>query len=429
MGELRKFTANSVRYFLTQHVSSATHQGNLRLVNHIDGEKKIKRCEVECEGLRTDDIESGGNLHKFRYEFELWARFANFKATHARHTYKRCGNSDVWTVRSHHCLEVCEKIETRQVQICSECYKLGTARQIIRCSLRFAMKYHAAQLLSARIFQSETEAANVEASIKEAALYRFCKRKVADIIELDVPRLQQYVRSSWLCDWKASDAQKAFLQNVVTPSLRINVSSVPSRMADVIARFTGLIRSGQADETEVANLKIACAAISGTFEGHPLLLGLALQCKRALEKQNRGVATLAGRRSQESEVEAQLISDAGVQLAALCGNSTLAREFGIAASALRTKMSDLPRCSLPVPALALNFLEVLKENFHIINQRYVMPQGNSKRYLDDLGCVSIVSAIFCMFLLSARKPSVHVRAVVPFFMQSCCYHHLSSFNL
>lgn len=98
--------------------------------------------------------------------------------------------------------------------------------------------------------------------------------------------------------------------------------------------------------------------------------GLALQARRLVEKKKRGITSLQGRRSLETDREAALIADAGLTLSLHAANLSLAREFGIAASHCRISLDMLPQHSLPMAALALNFENVLKENFMLIDQRY-----------------------------------------------------------
>ena len=72
-------------------------------------------------------------------------------------------------------------------------------------------------------------------------------------------------------------------------------------MADVIGRFTALLMSGRAKQEDMASLKVAAAAIQGKLEAHPLLHGISLQCLRLIEKQERGIDSMRGRRSSKTE--------------------------------------------------------------------------------------------------------------------------------
>ena len=98
--------------------------------------------------------------------------------------------------------------------------------------------------------------------------------------------------------------------------------------------------------------------------------GLCLQARRLVEKKMRGINTLQGRRSVETDREAALIADAGLTLSLHAANLSLAREFGIAASHCRISLDMLQQHSLPTAPLALNFDNALKTNFMLIDQRY-----------------------------------------------------------
>ena len=117
-------------------------------------------------------------------------------------------------------------------------------------------------------------------------------------------------------------------------------------------------------------MQVATAAISGQLSDHPIIMGLALQCKRKMEKELRGITTMKGRRSNETEKEMAMIADSGLQLALGACNPGLAKEFGLARSALRISLSELHRYGLPSPALALLFDGVLKSNFELADQRF-----------------------------------------------------------
>ena len=126
-------------------------------------------------------------------------------------------------------------------------------------------------------------------------------------------------------------------------------------------------------------MQVASAAISGDLSNHPMIMGLALQCKRKMEKQSRGITTMKGRRSKETEKEMALIADSGLQLALGACNPGLAAEFGLARAALRISLDELNRYGLPSPALALLFDGVMKDNFELADQRFPRNDEMAKR--------------------------------------------------
>lgn len=103
-----------------------------------------------------------------------------------------------------------------------------------------------------------------------------------------------------------------------------------------------------------------------------------------LDKQSRGITNMRGRRSAESEREAALISDAGLQLSLAACNSSLALSFGMPADSLRVDIHELEQRGLPSPGLAILWpQEVLEKNSICADQRYVRVAQAPKR---DLNC-------------------------------------------
>lgn len=217
--------------------------------------------------------------------------------------------------------------------------------------------------------------------IYKTSLYQNGDKKIREILGLETWKLQQFVRYSFHCDGKQGPELQKFTSMLVDPALSCSTANVPEQMSDVIARFTSVITGGEASEEDVLNLKLCCSALKGEFSSHPLIQGLALQCRRLLDKQARGISSMKGRRSVESEKEKSLIRDAGLTLAMMAGNQALAREFGLPKSSCRIDFKELAAFSLPTPALALNFPGIIQQNFQIADQRFLRPDGFPKRFL------------------------------------------------
>ena len=372
-------TWKSVYYFLHQHIDRPVHKSNLAAF--LAESNGTSSRVVECEGLCIDDPLVARCLYRYREEFKLWTEYANFKERGTKHQYWRVASEDVWFARSSLCDKSCEYVEGRRHQVCEHCFALGKARSIARSSIKFAMKFAAAQLLCARVFGSEDEVTEKLKEIESSALHKGYPKQMSTLIKLSIPKLQQYVRSSFLSDWKTSEALQRFLHCTVLPALKVNVGSVPSSLQSLMTKFSLALKSGSLDPQDAAKLKVAAAAVKGSFDGHPLILGLALQCRRQCEKLSRGIQNMRGRRDDENEHERQLIQDAGIQLAAASGNTLMAKEFGLNCRAMKTKMSELKAHNLPAPALAMIWPEILKENFEVANMRFPMSSGAPKRNL------------------------------------------------
>lgn len=232
------------------------------------------------------------------------------------------------------------------------------------------------------MYQGEGAVKDILHEIKKSALVRHNDAKMQEIIKLETPMLQQWVRQSCMSDSSATDRYKLFVATIVKPSLGVCVSSIPKNLEDIVGRFTAIMKGGMASEEDLVRLRIACSAIKGELTSHPLVCGLALQCSRMINKQDRNIWTMCGRRNKRTERESSLISDAGQQLAMACCNTNLAREFGLSSAALKISLEELRSHSLPTPSLAIRWPGVMLENFELLDQRFVRPHGAPKRDLD-----------------------------------------------
>lgn len=335
--------------------------------------------------VSINDKEIAGKLHWFKYEFNLWASMANY-AEFAKHTYTRDANNDDWIITSASCEGVVpgDQILPGRRVCCRQCIDLIAKRYILRACLKFATKFHAAELLTARLFQGEAETAAVETSIKSGQLYKSSPELLDQLIACDASALQQFVRASFKSDSRPTENMKKFVAHTVDPALAVNVDSVPARLADCAAKFTALLRGSETSEQAMIDVKIAAAAIQGKLSNHPLVQGLILCVQRQFEKESRNISTLRGRTAAEiSPMERQLMADAGLQLSIACGNHTLAREFGACVSAgnMHKLEEQLHTRSLPQPSLAICLDGQLEQNFHLADQRYVRPHMAPKSVL------------------------------------------------
>ena len=97
---------------------------------------------------------------------------------------------------------------------------------------------------------------------------------------------------------------------------------------------------------------------------------------------NLYVFTLAGRKDNTcTERERSLLADAGMQLAMASCNTGLARECGLSSTALKLSLDELHLNSLPTPALAVRWPEILQENFQLLDQRFLRPEEAPNRHL------------------------------------------------
>ena len=240
--------------------------------------------------------------------------------------------------------------------------------KVARYAVRFARKYYAAVLLNNKLFGGETFVQETLQEIRESPISDDSEMK--EVLALTTVKLQKWVRGAILSDPLASDRMKEWIQIIVKPALAVNCASVPDRMCDIIARFTCIIAGGEASEQDVVDLKMATSCVRGDFHNHPFLQGLALSCRRKLLREARGIMTMAGRRDDASSLENSLVADAGLSLSIACGNTALARMFGMSSTCLNISLDELPKHSLPTGALSVLWDDVLRENFVLADQMF-----------------------------------------------------------
>lgn len=271
-----------------------------------------------------------------------------------------------------------------------------TMFQVVRLVQKFMRKYYAAQLLAARLFQTEQDVDELKAEIVAAQLYQANDTKLMELMKLSTGKLQQWVRGSFVHDGQASSIQRKFLCTVVKPALAVCVANLPEQLVSVMGKFLAIVSGTEATSVDAANIRIACSALSGELSAHPLIQGLCLQARRQVEKKRRGLESMVGRRSKETQREADLIADAGIVLAMHASNVSLAREFGLSATTLKIDLNILAEKSLPSAALAACWPNVLQENWALVDQRFTRHEKSSRCGLDMLG--SLMTQLFFDFV-------------------------------
>lgn len=220
-------------------------------------------------------------------------------------------------------------------------------------------------------------------TVKASPLYREGQH-FQNVLSMELRKLQQWVRGSFMHDGAPTLHLKKFMDAVVKPSLACSAHDVPAQMQSVVACFTAIVKGGLASQEDLINLRIASSALKGEISSHPLVQGLMLQCRRLVQRQAEGKSMRGRRDGGTTERENALIADAGLTLALHCGNATLAREFGLAGAACKVSLPELQTHSLPQFALALNWDEVIDENWKLIHQRFPKEPQAPKRILPSV---------------------------------------------
>ena len=379
VGECDEYRLASIKYFVGKHIMNESHQRHLRQMEGV-AEPEIQEEVRTCSGFLVEQDFEGNVLSNYKEEVAMWARMTNLNE-HAKHNYVQNASEGTWRIQSSNCLKEYKAHPAHDKPACQKCFEMAGRRGVIRAVIRFMVKYWGAQYLSNKLFQGQAAVDELKRRIKETEFYKAYHTKVTPVLSLDVLKLQQYIRASFLHDAKCTPALADFIACVVKPCLMVNVSAIPEQLADIAGRFAAIVAGGQCSEQDQVDIKLAASCISGRLSGHPLIQGVTLQLQRRLEKLDRGIETMRGRRSKESELERDLIADAGLQLAIAAGNNRLAKEFGMSRDSHRIHFERLSEHSLPIPALAVCHPEVLQENFRLIDQRMVRAPNFPKRSL------------------------------------------------
>ena len=142
-----------------------------------------------------------------------------------------------------------------------------------RNAKRFARKYHVAMVLSARLFQGEKEVEDLKNQVFQTEIYKAGDKRLAEILKQRVSNQQQWVRASFLCDGSVTPELQRFIDVVVKPAISVSTTSVPEQMVGVMGRYMSILTGSEASEQDVANIRIACSALAGDLDQHPLVQG------------------------------------------------------------------------------------------------------------------------------------------------------------
>ena len=133
--------------------------------------------------------------------------------------------------------------------------------------MRFAKKFHAAELLNAKVFEGDEVEEAVVKSIKASNLYQKEQANMDQLLALETGQLQQFVRTSFLSEHSISPQMQKWQNMVVRPALRVNVAAVPEQFRRIVQQFDFLMASGVSDD-DLAKMK---AGVLMVFIAFPIL--------------------------------------------------------------------------------------------------------------------------------------------------------------
>lgn len=339
---------------------------------------------VPCKGASL--THGGDKVSSFRDEILLWAQMTLLASKFSKHTYSLDIAKQEVTV--HH--ESCERLTCKPVKdevrpACKACSDARLKDVALRSAIRMKIKHFAASLLQSKLFHSEEKTLTLVSEIKKTQLYICASKRLDDIVAMDLVKLQNVVRSSWMKMPKDSCTPQCikFIDTCVMPSIKVNVKDCPAEINQLANLFTAQLGSCDdfaKESLHHVTLKILKSTASGKLASNPAAMGIILQCLDVIDRKDRGIQTLK-RPKNKTEVEEGLIQEAAHLLAANGCPSELMRHLGFSKTYTLRSLSAVDALlpsGLPCPPLAIMFNDVLKQNMAIIDS-LIERRGDARR--------------------------------------------------
>ena len=206
-------------------------------------------------------------------------------------------------------------------------------------------------LLAARLFQPDQVHGLME-EFRSSALCKFGHHEqIHAVCEADVSNLQRYVRTQFLCIPKNKWPKplQFFIETAVMPCLQVPAGLWNAQIVVNAGTIAEKLKSRQLSSLEDVNLKLACHVASGTLDQHPVIQGILVAAVEQAQRAKRGTSGM--KHLCCSEVELELMAEAGTSLALAANNLALVREFGLAFAVPKLPLANLHGQNLPVPGL------------------------------------------------------------------------------
>jgi hypothetical protein len=223
-------------------------------------------------------------------------------------------------------------------------------------------------LLCAKIFIPD-QVEDIVKELRENPMNAFgFKQHISDVTEAEVPRLQRFVRTQFLCLPKSrwSSAWGDFVSSKVHPCLEITSDQCSAPLIMQAKDFASRMSSGSLNTLEDMNLKLACHVAAGCLNSHPLVQGVLVAAIEKARREERGITNMKGLKLSPLEMAA--MAESGVAMSMAAGNMSLVRSFGLSFAIPRLPLSNLHAKNLPESFLSCVQGDILRKNVQIISQ-------------------------------------------------------------
>ena len=243
-----KPTLQNAKFHCNRHIGGPRH-----LTREAEQKEAASQAadpvSLPCQGYRVCRENPHGSLRWYATEFRLYVTHASLASVQGSHEYTATLNTGTWIVRHQECLGNIQVIKGHPAECCKKCQSLGEPRSVQRRVLRFADKYFSAELLSKRLFCREEELEDFIADVSSTQ-YGTCGTW-NQLQDLNNAQLQQFVRKCWKYDVHiTNDNSKHFLNSVVEPCLKVNVSSCDSKMASLFTRYADALSGNRLTDAQ-----------------------------------------------------------------------------------------------------------------------------------------------------------------------------------
>lgn len=239
---------NAVKFYLHQHLECPTHVRNRNRLQLLQAPPEEGSSDDRCPGYWVSEQNPSptGSLYHYQTEFQLWCTNAKIDGELTRHQYFCDFAKGEWYCRH----RSCSGRMSQDRQPCVACQSLGECSSVQRQVFRFATKWYAGLLLNKRLFRPSQEVDDFVAKLQNTAFGSRCSMW-SSLLKLDNSELQQWTRRSFAKNGEATENLARFVDSVVSPSLRVHVSSIDCQMRSLFEQFSAAIDTNQLSAPQI----------------------------------------------------------------------------------------------------------------------------------------------------------------------------------
>lgn len=327
--------------------------------------------KCQCKGLCVQKTPDCKLLHMVA-ELDLWLTFcqaltfSDQESEDVAHQYLRDAKKGTITI-THRCCKGTVSTVGNERPVCDMCSSLANDRVVVKNVGKFYLKYIAARMLAAKLFNIDLVASIEEEYLASAVFIYGYKDKLLDVSAKCLPALQRFVRKQFLSIPKHKRCRTLidFIEGTIQPCLAVVPQACDPRLSGQAAKLATHLQKGTLNTISQVELKLAAAVAAGSLRDHPCIQGILCAAVEQAQRAKRGVFTM--RNPQLSEVELSLMAQAGVVISAAGGNKHLLQQFGLQFTQASLPIHDLSSHSIPDFYMAAKTACQLQDNSVLID--------------------------------------------------------------